>query len=441
MSTAIEAPAPEDFPDGRIPGGKVVAWAFWDWGGAAFNAVATTFVFTVYLTSSSFGDPATISAQLGVWLGLGGLAVFLFAPVTGERSDVSGHRTLWLGVFTALVALSLLAMVFVAPNPAYLPLGLAAVALGTVFFELASVNYNGLLVQVSTPKTIGRVSGFGWSMGYFGGIVLLIILLAAFIFPKASFGGIHYVQWSMLAATIWFVASAIPVFFAVKDGKPAPAPATRAERILTWIPLVLFVRNLVKIWKESRSTFWFLIASAIFRDGLTGVFTFGGVIAAGTFGFSDTLVIVFAIAANVVAGVATVSTGALDDRLGPRRVILISLIGLLVFGVLVFALAGAGAWVFWAFGLPLCLFVGPAQSASRSFLTRLIPEGREGEIFGMYQTTGRAATFIAPLLFALFVTLSGNVQIFGILGILIVIAAGLLLMIPVRSSAAKLSSH
>jgi UMF1 family MFS transporter len=194
----------------------------------------------------------------------------------------------------------------------------------------------------------------------------------------------------------------------------------------------VLARDIAALWRESRRTVWFLLASAIFRDGLTGVFTFGGVLAAGTFGFSAGEVIIFAVAANVVAGVSTVLVGTLDDRLGPKPVIVAALVGLLASGLVVFFLHDGGQIVFWTAGLALCLFVGPAQSASRTFLSRLAPAGREGEVFGLYATTGRAATFIAPSLFSLGIVIFGH-QYWGILGILLVLLVGLIILIPVRS--------
>jgi UMF1 family MFS transporter len=189
---------------------------------------------------------------------------------------------------------------------------------------------------------------------------------------------------------------------------------------------------------------YFLLSSAVFRDGLAAVFTFGGVIAAGTFGFTLTEVIFFAIAGNIVAAAGAVAGGFLDDRAGPKAVIIGSLAGLLATGsaLLVlgpqehrlFGFAFDGTLVFWVFGLLLCLFVGPAQSASRAYLARLAPEGEEGALFGLYATTGRAVSFLAPSLFSACIGIFGS-QRFGILGILLVLLAGLLVLLPVRPPA------
>jgi UMF1 family MFS transporter len=417
--------------------GKVLAWGLWDWGSAAFNAVVTTFVFTVYLTSESFGPVGTVEAQLGWTLAIAGLLIAVLAPIAGQRSDTSGRRKLWLAINTYIVVAISAAMFFVYPAAEYLMLGLFLVAAGNVFFEFAGVNYNAMLVQVSTPRTIGKVSGFGWGMGYVGGIVLLLIVYFGFIQPEVGLFGVTGddgldVRVTVLASAIWFGLFALPVLIAVPEYRnPAAIDRGKVSFIGSYVRLG---HDIARLWKEQRNTVWFLLASAVFRDGLAGVFTFGGVLAASVFGFSAGEVIIFAIAANVVAGISTIAVGALDDRLGAKPVIVTALIGLVMSGMLVFLLHDGGQIVFWTAGLALCLFVGPAQSASRTFLARLIPAGHEGEVFGLYATTGRAVSFLAPTAFALFVTIGGE-PYFGILGIVLVIALGLALLIPVKASA------
>jgi Permeases of the major facilitator superfamily len=168
------------------------------------------------------------------------------------------------------------------------------------------------------------------------------------------------------------------------------------------------------------------------------VFAFGAVIAAGTFGFTAGEVIIFGAAANIVAGLSTMVFGVLDDRIGPKRVILISLTALVILGTAIFVLHDGGATVFWICGMLMTMFVGPAQSASRTFLARLIPMGRAGEIFGLYATTGRVVSFLSPAAFGLAIGLGAavtgqeNTQYWGILGIVLVLLAGLVVMIPVK---------
>jgi UMF1 family MFS transporter len=197
-------------------------------------------------------------------------------------------------------------------------------------------------------------------------------------------------------------------------------------------------RSIRGLWATSRHTVYFLLASALFRDGLAGVFAFGAVLAAGTFGLDAGEVIIFGAAANIVAGLATMAFGALDDRIGPKKVILVCLGALTTLGLLVFVLHDGGKTTFWVLGLLLTVFVGPAQAASRSFLARLIPQGKSGEIFGLYATTGRVVSFLSPLAFGAFIALGAlltgqeNTQYWGILGIVLILAAGFVVMLPVK---------
>lgn len=411
----------------------IFAWSLWDWGSAAFNAVVTTFVFSVYITSASFGpDEDVLTSRLGVALFVAGVIVFLFAPIIGRLTDQAGRRRLWLIINTNVVVACTALLVFVAPAEQFFLLGLVLLAIGNVGFEFASVNYNATLKQISHSGNVGKISGFGWGMGYIGGIVLLAILLVGFIFPDVGWFGVTAedgwnVRIAMLVSAAWFGLFAIPTYFSI-DEVPAAPGARKPSIIDAYRDLFASIADL---WRNARHTLHFLIASAVFRDGLAGVFTFGGVIAARSFGFDSTTVIIFAIAANVVAGAATIVLGALEDRVGAKRIMVTSLILMVVFGLLVFILAPRGTWIFWVFGLALCVFVGPVQSASRAFLARLIPPGREGEIFGLYATTGRAVSFLAPGAFAVTVAIGGS-TIFGILGVVAVLLLGLLLLAFVR---------
>lgn len=429
--------------------GRILAWAAWDWGSAAFNAVMTTFVFTVYLTSKAFGGEDQASAVLGGALAIAGAAIALLAPVTGQRSDTGGRRKLWLGVNTAVVALLTALCFFVYPGPEFLLLGVSLIALANVFFEFAGVNYNAMLAQISTPRNIGKVSGFGWGMGYLGGIVALLIVLQLFVQPRFEWFGASTqdslnIRLVAVFSALWFFIFALPVMFAV----PELPRARRGANLGFLASYGLLMRRIKAIYRTSPHTIFFLLASAIFRDGLAAVFTFGGIIAAGTFGFELSQVIFFAIFGNIVAAAGAIVGGFLDDKVGPKAVILGSLTGLLVAGTVIlvlgngdyvfFGTAWAGSTTFWVFGLFLCLFVGPAQSSSRAYLARLAPQGESGELFGLYATTGRAVSFLAPTLFTLCITVAtplvaeGEAQRWGILGIMVVLLAGLLVLLPVK---------
>lgn len=431
----------------------VLEWAAWDWGSAAFNAIATTFIFSIYLTSDGlFTGEATASQYLSLGLTISGLVIAGLAPVTGQRADRAGRGGLMLGIYTYAVVACLALMYFVYPasplgSIGALWLGIALLGLGSIFFELASVNYNAMLNHISDKKTMGRISGLGWGSGYVGGIVLLLILFVGFIQPEVGWFGVTKedgmnVRVAMLLAAAWFGLSALPVV--MRPPKPKYIhPHEKSESLAeSYRRLWATVRSLAK---DAPHTLRFLMASAVFRDGLAGVFTFGAILAATGFGFDKSEVIIFGIASNVVAGIATIAFGALDDRFGPKRIIEVSLGCMITAGMCVFFFADYGPKVFWVFGLLLCIFVGPVQSASRSFLARMIPEGREGEVFGLYATTGRAVSFLAPAMYGLSVFLGGQFSsdpkmatVWGIVGIISILALGLALLIPIRQEEAHL---
>jgi UMF1 family MFS transporter len=417
-----------------ITRGRIFAWGVWDWGSAAFNAVIVTFVYSVYLTDSVGKElPGGITANTWVgWsLGIAGFFIAVLAPVTGQRADAGGRRKLSLGIWTGLTVLSMFGLFFVKDDYHYLWFGLLLMGLGSIFFEFAAVSYNAMLHQVSTPANIGRVSAFGWSMGYFGGIVLLLICYVGFIAPEVGWFGVTgedglKIRMVALFAAAWFAISAIPVLLKVPEMPALPS----AKRVGFFASYRVLFRDLGELYRTSPHTVYFLGASALFRDGLAAVFTFGAVLAVTVYEINSADVLIFGVAANVVSAIGALTAGRYDDRVGPKAVIVVSLSGMLISGGILLFLSGPTS--FWIFGLILCLFVGPAQSSSRTFLARLAPVGREGQLFGLYATTGRAVSFLAPALFGLFTYLFGADRA-GMVGILLVLGAGLLALLPVKS--------
>ncbi len=446
---------------------KIISWAMWDWGTQPFNTVITTFVFSVYITSSAFGSGNATAQALALSTTVAGLFVALAGPGAGPDTPTAaaGQSTV-LRILTWVLAALSASLFFVKPDPTYLWLGLGLLGVGSVISEIAGVNYNSLLDDVAGQANVGRVSGFGWGMGYLGGIVVLLVIYFAFIAPEVGLFGVTSddgldIRVSMVVCGLWTLLFTIPTFVNLKDrpaSTRAPIPGVQAWRarrpafIWSWLAPVVasyveLVATIRRLWAVSRHTVYFLFASALFRDGLAGVFAFGAVIAATTFGFSGGDVIIFGAAANIVAGLSTMAFGLLDDRIGPKKVILLSLVSLVAMGVLIFLLHDRGSTVFWVCGLIMTMFVGPAQSASRSFLARLIPAGKSGEVFGLYATTGRVVSFLSPMFFGVAISIGAavtgeeNTQYWGILGIVVVLIAGLGVMIPVKEHTEHATMH
>ncbi|MFT4258954.1 MFS transporter [Microbacterium sp.] len=432
------------------PRKQVYSWALWDWATQPFNTVILTFIFTaLYLVSGSFLPPAVAAldkddpireaalAELSSGLGLGStiaaFAILLLAPVLGQRADAAGKQKLWLGIGTGALILCMFGLWFVEPVPSLFWLGVALISAGSVFGEIAAVNSNAMLIGIANPKTVGRISGLGWGFGYLGGIVALVIVVVLDTFDWFGMSTDNGLPYRLIAVgcAVWAIVFSIPIFLNV----PEPSLGRPERRVGFFASYPMLVRDVVGLYRdpETRPTFWFLLSSAVFRDGLGGVFAFGAVIAAAVFGFEFQELVIFGIAANLIAGVSTIIAGRFDDRFGPKPIILTSLGSMVVAGLAVFFLVDAGTTVFWIGGLILCAFVGPAQAAARSFLARVTPAGREGEIFGLYATTGRAASWMASGAWTVLIVLTQSTA-FGILGIVFVLLIGFVLLLPVKPS-------
>ena len=386
------------------------------------------------------GDAAVKAAQdhgsqvLTTWQAAGAVAIALLAPLLGNLADRGGVRNTLLRVFTIATVVVVALMPTVARDADFLVWGAVLIALGVVFSELAGVFVNSVLPEISTPANRGRVSGTAWAVGYWGSIVCLGVVLVGFVMPGTGLLGISGEDgWNLRAiplfVAVWILVLTLPLLgWGLRH--PAAAPA---QRWTPWQGYAQIVRRVVRAVREEPVMLAYLVASAIYRDGLGAVFSIAGVLAANAYGFSTVEVIVFGIVANLVAGLGVFLGGKVDDARGPRLVIIGGCAAIVVLGLVVLVFPATA--VFWVAGLAICLFVGPVQSASRNLLTRLSLPGRETENFGLYATTGRALGFLGTAAFAATVALSGETRT-GILGIVIVVALGLVAFLPIRLGAA-----
>jgi UMF1 family MFS transporter len=233
----------------------------------------------------------------------------------------------------------------------------------------------------------------------------------------------------MLLAAAWFALFALPLLVTARS--PAPSSAELAARPVGVLGAYRRLwSEILGEWRRDRNVVYFLLASAVFRDGLAGVFAFGAVLGVNVYGISQANVLLFGISASVVAALGAVAGGWLDDRTGSKPIIVGSLIAMIA--VALALLAASGPVAFWVCGLLLCLFIGPIQSSARTLLLRMSSEGKEGVTFGLYTTTGRAVSFLAPWLFFVFVDWF-DADRAGMGGLCVVLTAGLLAMLAVRT--------
>ncbi|WP_343038753.1 MFS transporter [Skermanella pratensis] len=410
--------------------GAIFSWCLYDWAMSAYNTVIGTFIFSVYFTRAVAESEVAGTAQWGRAVAVSGLAVAVLSPVLGAIADRGGRRKPWLALFTALTVAGTALMWFVTPEPSSVMPALVLVALTGVTFELANVFYNAMLPSLAPPGHTGRVSGWGWGLGYVGGLGCLVLSLFGLVQTETPLFGLlgtaeqANVRATALLVAVWYGVFALPLFLLTPDQPSTGVPLGTAVRE----GLATLADTLRQIRRYANIARW-LVASALYRDGLNTLFAFGGIYAAGTFGMGFDQIVMFAIALNATSAAGAFGFAWIDDWIGPKRTIAWCLAGLIGFGIpLLFA---ESQTAFWVLALGLGIFVGPAQAAGRSMMARLSPPGMETEMFGLYALSGRAVSFVGPLLLA-WATESFESQRAGMATIVLLLALGLVLLFAVR---------
>jgi UMF1 family MFS transporter len=425
---------------------RVLTWALWDTGAAGLSAIVVTFVFSVYLTGSvGQGLPGGVppASWLGRALAVAGLTIAVLAPLIGVWVEDPHRRRVALTALTGLAVALTCTMSLIRERPEYFFPGLALLAATAACGDLASVPYNAMLRQLSTPENSGRISGYGLAAGFSGSVMLLLVVYFGFISGKGATRGLLHlpagdgmnVRMAMLFAAGWLVLLALPLLLTAHR-LPSVGEVARPQGGLLGGYRKLWT-ELAAEWRRDRNLVYFLLAAAVFRDGLAGLFTFGGVLGVNVYGISPADVLIFGVAASMVAAFGAVVGGFVDDRIGSKPVIVVSLASIIAFGLTMMVLSGPRA--FWLTGLLLCLFIGPAQASARTLLLRMSRDGKEGVAFGLYTMTGRAVSFLAPWLFSVFVDVFGAVRA-GMGGLCLVMAVGLLGMLMVRTPRRSLAT-
>jgi UMF1 family MFS transporter len=313
----------------------------------------------------------------------------------------------------------------VEPAPSWILPALLLVAVATLTSEFANLFYNAMLPTLADPNSIGRWSGWAWSLGYLSGLCCLVLAMLALIGPqpRLSLGGPEALDVRAvfpLVAACWYLVFSLPLLLFTPDEPPRQRSLRQAV-----LGGVRQLRTTVRQARRHGPILRFLIVHLIYTDGLAGLFAFGGVYAAGTFDMTEREVLGFGIALNVTAGIGAFALAWLADRRSSKTTIMVSLAGLIGCGAAVVWVQQAA--LFWVFGMLLGVFVGPVQAASRSYLGRLAPPDLRNQMFGLYALSGKATAFLAPLLVG-WVSYAANSQRAGISVLLLYFILGLLLM-------------
>jgi MFS transporter, UMF1 family len=411
---------------GRI---GLFAWCTYDWANSAFPTVIVTFVFAAYFAKGVAADEVTGTSEWAFAISLSMLACALLGPLLGAIADHGGRRKPWVLAFTVLMIASTALLWFAMPKSGAVWWVLLCFAVANFAFETATIFYNAMLPAISPPGMIGRLSGWGWGLGYLGGLVCLGVALLLLIQPDPPLFGLDKaaaepVRATALLVACWVSLFSLPFFLLTPDGASGGIPPREAVRR----GLATLARTFLQL-RRYRQIALYLLAHMIYTDGLNTLFSVGGIYAAVTFGMDFDELLMFGIALNVTAGLGAFAFGWVDDWIGPKRTVLIALASIGTLGAAILLVQSKAA--FWAFALPMGIFLGPAQSASRSLMARIAPPQVYAEMFGLYALAGKATAFMGPALFGWVTALSDSQRV-GLSTILVFLLVGGLLLLPVR---------
>jgi UMF1 family MFS transporter len=406
----------------------IASWCLFDWANSAFTTLVVTFIYSTYFAKAMAPDEVTGTALWSRAVSISAILIAVLSPILGAAADKGGRRKRYLALTTVVAVIATTLLTFVKPGaPNAIPLALTLFVVGNVGFEVGMVFYNAFLPTITSPEKIGRVSGYGWGVGYIGGLLCMVLALVGFVQPETPWFGITRAEGFNIRATNllvagWFALFSLPLFLFVKE---RPVPGARFDLAGTLRELKDTVRHI----RRYREIVKYLIAHLIYNDGLVTVFAFGGIYAAGTFNMPFSEVIVFGIVLNVVAGLGALGFGFVDDRLGGKKTVLITLVALSV-ATFIGVLAPTKTWL-WVAGILIGVFGGPNQAASRSLMGRFSPARHQTEFFGFYQLAGKITSFMGPMALGSVALMAGS-QRAGVATVIAFFVVGGLLLVWVN---------
>ena len=409
-------------PNSEYDRRAVFAWSMYDFANSCFATLVVTFVYAAYFTKAIAPDEISGTALWSRGITLTGLIVALLSPILGALADRGGYRKRFLTIATAVAVLGTTFLYTVLPGQT--TLALVWFVLANIAYEIGIVFYNAFLPDIAPPDRIGRISANAWAFGYVGGLLAMGVAWVGFVSPETPWFGFtkdagENIRATNLLTAAWFALFSLPIFLWVKEDTSG---AIKGQKILASA-----YRQLIDTFheiKQYREILKFLAARLIYNDGLVTIFAFGGIYAQGTFGFSFNEIMAFGIVLHIAACIGAFAFGFLDDLLGGKKTIQITLLGLILAALL--AVFSPSKTIFWIAGILVGIFVGPNQAASRSLMGRFVPPDRENEFFGLFAFSGKATAFLGPLLLGILTEAfrsqrigMGTVVLFFILGSLL----------------------
>ncbi len=404
---------------------KVFSWLLFDFANTSFSVIMVTFVFPLYFKNVICNGEPSGDALWGFSISLSMLLVALISPVLGAAADYSGKRKRFLFVFTLISVLATAMLSFSGPGMAVAAIALFILA--NIGFEGGLVFYDAYLKELATDKSVGRVSGYGFAMGYLGALAILL-LTKPLLSKGIVLSNAPNVQLSFLAASVFFALFSVPIFLALRDQKKKEGPAISFASLGSSIKEVKHtVRHIMNYPDLVR----FLLAYFFYNDAILTVIAFSSIYAQNTLGFTTGELIVFFMLVQTTAIAGSIIFGFVTDKIGPKKTIVITL--LIWFVVVIAAIFADRKELFFYTGMLAGLSMGSSQAASRSMMARLTPREHVTEFFGFYDGTfGKASAIVGPLVFGIVSAQAGS-QKAALASLLMFFTIGLLLMTRVRS--------
>lgn len=431
-------------------------WMLFDWAAQPFFTVVTTFVFGPYFVSRMVADPAYGQAAWGYGIAAAGFVIAVLSPVLGSIADQSGPRKPWIAFFAAVKVAALILLWWSAPG-SNVVLVLFFFALASIAAEFSIVFNDSMMPRLVSRDEIGRVSNIAWGLGYLGGMIMLIFVLAMISASpttgKTLLGldplfGLDPAQGEDARATaplaaLWYLVFILPMFFFTPDqGRGKRAGEAIAAGLAD-------LRETLREARRRAGIVRFLLARMIYQDGVNALLALGGAFAALMFGWSVTELGLFGIMLNVIAIFGCLVASRLDTVLGSKTVVLVSILsltlatlgiistgpGFTLFGAVQLGLDDSGGMfgtaaekAYILYGALIGIAFGPVQASSRSYMARSVAPEEAGRYFGIYALAGRATSFVAPFLVATVTAASGSPRL-GMATILLFLAGGFLILL------------
>ena len=412
-----------------------IGWALFDWANQAFTTIVITFVFAQYFAQGIVQDEVGAQSMWGIGVGLSAAAIAILAPILGSIADRSGRRRPWVIGFSAMCIALTCSLYFMLPDPQFAMTAIILVALANICYEMAIVFNNAMLADLVDRPRLAKLGGIAWSGGYYGGLVSLVLCLAAvFVLPDPSETQVPVRITSVIVA-VWFALFLIPFILWTPDKRPTGVPMAVAVRE----GLSSLWSTLRSLFSNDRNIFVYLLGRMTYTDGVNTIFVMGGVYASARYGLDTMELIQFGILLNVFSGTGGMVFAFFEERLGTKSVIMISILGLIVSGSAM--LLAPDFSMFTVYGCILGVFVGPIQQASRTMMAKLAPADAQAKLFGLYALSGKATSWGGPILVGVMTAMAAswgwsdnNALTFGMFGVMPFMVAGFIIMLFVRSA-------